>query len=63
MPLIRPLSKFALLEKTDNFGSESSANFEGISKDMTEKFDVEADKKCCFNEQMDFRKRSIYILI
>ncbi|MGZ3634160.1 MAG: hypothetical protein ACXWM7_07875, partial [Parachlamydiaceae bacterium] len=53
----RPLSKFALVEKKDNFCADLPGNFEGISKDMAEKLNVKDVKNCHFNEQMEFQKR------
>ena len=54
----RPLSKFALLKKIDKFSINLPSNFESISEDMVEKIDGKGAKNCCFNEQMEFRKRS-----
>ena len=54
----RPLSKFALPEKIDDFCVDSELNFETMCLHMAEKFDSEDSKKRNFIGQMGFRKRS-----
>ena len=58
---IRLLSKLALVEKIEDFWAGLLANFERMYEHMVEKFANKDAKKGNFNNQSEFRKKSIYI--
>ena len=57
--VVRSFLNLALLKKIDHFSADLSSNSENISEDMVEKLDDKGSKNCCFNEQMECRKRSM----